>query len=87
LEVNTVVKASSGEHVIDIKVKLVFFCAGTDEIDLVSNGGNRGAAGLLVDESPTELGFSGFLSDGRVLVGDLELVIDAEVLLVYSVGK
>ena len=40
-----------------------------------------------MDESPTGLGFSGFLSDGRVLVGDLELVIDVEVLLVNGVGK
>lgn len=40
-----------------------------------------------MDESTFGLGFSGFLSDGRVLVGDLELVFDAEVLLVNGIGK
>jgi len=40
-----------------------------------------------VDESSSGLGESGFLSDGRVLVGDLELVFDAEVLLVNGLGK
>lgn len=40
-----------------------------------------------MDESSSGLGESGFLSDGRVLVGDLELVFDAEVLLVNGLGK